>query len=240
MRAVIGLVLGLALAAAHPASAEDMDPFEPANRAVFSFNHGLAEWVVRPTGHFFTEVLPEPMQKGLANAFANLVDVQFLATNLLALDLTGAGVSAVRVALNTTVGVAGLIDVAAMVGLHRRPLEIGQALCAVGAPAGSFLVLPVVGATNAVSAGVVAGAVVLDAYGVGSLLTRTVGLVRVLIDLGFFAGAVRNAGEVTDGGSFDPYLIYRASYLNYIESACGMREPAWPTLASSTTPPTNR
>ena len=53
----------------------NVDPFEPANRAVFAFNERLDSGVVRPLAKGYVAVTPSPVRRGIRNFFANLEDL---------------------------------------------------------------------------------------------------------------------------------------------------------------------
>ena len=124
------------------------DPLEPLNRYIFSVNDALDGAIIRPAAEAYRFVIPQPGRKVVLNFLRNLEAPVTLANNILQADVGGAGVTSVRFIINTTVGVAGLFDAAAAMGLQRRNEDFGQTLGVYGAGAGPYLVLPILGSSN--------------------------------------------------------------------------------------------
>ena len=88
------------------------DPLEPLNRGIYVFNDGVDALLIRPAASFYTHILPEFMRTGVSNFFSNLNDVIVAVNGLLQLKVAQAGSDVARLAVNSTVGVLGLFDVA--------------------------------------------------------------------------------------------------------------------------------
>lgn len=121
------------------------DPLEGLNRITFAVNDVLDLFVLRPIAALYGFVTPQPMKDAIWRAFTNLGAPVVLANDLLQLDLPGAAETAGRFAVNSTVGVAGLFDVAARLGLEKHEADFGQTLFSYGVGPGPYLVLPVLG-----------------------------------------------------------------------------------------------
>ena len=87
------------------------DCFEKLNRATFSFNQGLDKVIVKPIAKGYRN-LPVPVQKGTGNAVNNLSNLITIPNNVLQGDIKTAIINTARLAVNTTVGLLGTIDVA--------------------------------------------------------------------------------------------------------------------------------
>ena len=124
---------------------EIKDCFEPINRATFSFNQGLDKAVIKPIAKGYRK-LPDPVQKGTSNALKNLSNLITIPNNILQGDVKLALINVGRLALNTTVGILGTIDVANKVGFPKYEKEdYGQTLAVWGFGPGCYVVLPVLG-----------------------------------------------------------------------------------------------
>ena len=124
---------------------EIKDCFEPLNRATFSFNQGLDKAVIKPIAKGYRK-LPDPVQKGTSNALKNLSNLITIPNNILQGDVKLALINVGRLALNTTVGILGTIDVANKVGFPKYEKEdYGQTLAVWGFGPGCYVVLPVLG-----------------------------------------------------------------------------------------------
>lgn len=125
-----------------------IDPLEPMNRAVFSFNEHLDEYLIKPIAQVYKYVLPEFARTGITNFFSNIGDVFVAANNLLQGKPEDAASDVGRVLINTTAGILGLFDVASDAGLEKHREDFGQTLGVWGAGDGPYLVLPLFGASN--------------------------------------------------------------------------------------------
>ena len=121
------------------------DCFEKLNRATFAFNQGLDKALIKPIAESYRK-LPDPIQSGTYNAVNNLSNLITIPNNVLQGDIKTAIVNTARLAINTTVGLLGTIDVANKMGFPKYEKEdYGQTLGAWGVGPGCYLVLPVLG-----------------------------------------------------------------------------------------------
>jgi len=124
------------------------DPIEGYNRAMFGFNDGLDKAIIKPVASGYKAVMPEFARTGVTNFFANLGDIWIGVNNILQ-GKVGAGVSDLgRFAINSTIGVLGLFDVASSAGLEKHNEDFGQTLGRWGVGSGAYVVLPFFGPSN--------------------------------------------------------------------------------------------
>jgi len=121
------------------------DPFEAVNRKIFGFNSGVDRYLMRPLAKGYKFVTPDPVEAGVRNFFVNLGTPVEAANALLQGKPGDAGASVGRFLLNSTFGIGGLIDVAAMNGIDRRREDFAQTLAVWGVPSGPYLVVPFIG-----------------------------------------------------------------------------------------------
>jgi len=124
------------------------DPFEPVNRMVFGFNDGLDRFLIRPVAVVYAYTVPSAVQLSVSNFFSNLQLPVTIANNLLQGRFTQGRLDFERLVINSTVGVAGLFDVAGAVGRPRHEEDYGQTMARWRLPAGPYLVLPLLGPSN--------------------------------------------------------------------------------------------
>jgi phospholipid-binding lipoprotein MlaA len=124
------------------------DPFEPANRAIFTFNDALDTHIAQPIAKGYQKVTPQPIRQAITNFFSNLGDVSNFANDLLQLKITDATEDLMRLAMNSTFGLGGLIDFATPAGLPKHHQDFGLTMGHYGVPAGPYLVLPVFGPSS--------------------------------------------------------------------------------------------
>ena len=123
---------------------QDYDPWQPFNERMFSFNHDVLDrFVLKPAATGWDIVLPDPAQRCLSRAFDNLATPRRFVNNLLQRRPRAAGCEVIRFAMNTTVGVVGLFDVAKLtLHLEKSDADMGETLGVYGVGAGPYLVLP--------------------------------------------------------------------------------------------------
>ena len=121
------------------------DPLEGYNRAVFRFNDAVDRTVLKPTATAYKKTLPEFAQTGVNNFFGNLSDAWSSVNNFLqGKGQAGMGDFA-RVALNSTFGILGVLDIASEAGIPKHNEDFGQTLGVWGVPSGPYLMLPLLG-----------------------------------------------------------------------------------------------
>lgn len=126
------------------------DPLEPFNRVMFNVNDALYFWVVKPGSEIYAGVIPEPARVGIRNFFSNLTTPARLVNCLLQGKGDGAEIELRRFAINTTCGILGFGDPALdEYGLEPVREDLGQTLAVYGFGDGFYLVLPVLGPSNA-------------------------------------------------------------------------------------------
>jgi phospholipid-binding lipoprotein MlaA len=121
------------------------DPLEPSNRSIFTFNRWIDRWLLDPVTRAYGAVFPGPVKRSIRNFFANLGEPATIFNDLLQLEWKDAGVSGGRFVFNSTIGIAGLFDPAARVGLPHHRSGFGQTLALAGTPSGAYLMIPVGG-----------------------------------------------------------------------------------------------
>lgn len=202
--------IGLAGCATSP-DANPQDPFEDFNRSFYNFNKALDEALVEPIGRGYNAVMPGPVNKGITNFFDNLRDVQSAINNLLQLKIGRAFSDVGRIAVNSTVGILGLIDVASNLNLPSYKEDFGQTLGVWGVGAGPYLVLPFFGP----SSGRDGIGVVVDWYTDPLYFLDDTGTAWALRGLRLvdLRADLLNVSRVIEQAALDPYAFVRDAYL---------------------------
>jgi phospholipid-binding lipoprotein MlaA len=145
-RGIAGLLVAASLTLdVRAAAAAEYDPLERVNRGIFWFNDKLDIFLLEPIAKGWDFVLPNRIQACIADAFSNAKFPIDFTNNLLQAKPKAAGTTLGRFLLNTTLGVAGLFDVAAAAGVPAHEEDFGQTLGVWGLGNGPYLVLPVLG-----------------------------------------------------------------------------------------------
>ena len=187
------------------------DPWEGFNRAMFSFNETVDKAVIKPVAQGYDYVLPQPVQTGVGNFFGNLGDV-FTAVNNLIQGKPGEAVSdATRFALNSTVGILGVFDVATPLGLEKHDEDFGQTFGRWGVGDGPYVVWPLVGPrTVRDTVGYVVDTAVDPVWNVDHVPTRNSLAALRIVDT---RASLLPAEKVIDDAALDKYTYMRDAYL---------------------------
>lgn len=121
------------------------DPWEGFNRKVFAFNDVLDRYALKPVARGYRFITPDPVETGVGNFFSNLGEPRTVLNSLLQGKVRNASIATSRFIINTTVGVAGLWDVASRMEITGQEEDFGQTLGAWGWEESRYLVLPLLG-----------------------------------------------------------------------------------------------
>jgi phospholipid-binding lipoprotein MlaA len=142
-------VFAIAIALTGCATSNDpRDPFEGFNRAMFSFNDAVDQTTLKPAATVYQNVVPMVVQIGVGNFFGNIGDVWTSVNNLLQGKMADGLTDMMRVIVNSTFGLGGLIDIGADVGMTKHNEDFGQTLGVWGVASGPYVVLPFLGPTT--------------------------------------------------------------------------------------------
>lgn len=218
----LATVLLAGCAAAGPDDAND--PLEGYNRAMFGINGMVDGVLLKPAAELYVRVLPAPLRRGVSNLLDNLGAPLDAANNLLQGKAARAGTSLGRFAVNSTLGLGGVFDVAEGFGWERAPEDFGQTLASWGMGEGPYLVLPLLGPSNPRDA--LGFAVDWAADPPGRVLGDTFGLGRTVV-----SGVARRADyldtlDVLEETSVDFYAAMRGFYRQYRANATRDGAPA--------------
>jgi len=145
---ILILIISLSLlsaCASVPGGPTKGDPFESYNRAMFKFNDGLDEYVMRPVARGYDAVLPGPVKTGVSNFFSNLGDIFVIINDLLQFKFKQAVSDTTRFVVNSTLGLYGLFDISTPMGMEKHHEDFGQTLATWGIGEGPYIVLPFFG-----------------------------------------------------------------------------------------------
>jgi phospholipid-binding lipoprotein MlaA len=124
------------------------DPWENTNRRIFRFNDFFDAVLVRPVAVIYSNGLPRVVQQGIGNFFSNIDDINVFVNDLLQLKFDDALSDSGRFLLNSTIGVAGVLDVASGLGLEKNEEDFGQTLGHWNIPPGPYVMLPALGPSS--------------------------------------------------------------------------------------------
>ena len=148
--AAVVLGAGLAACASIPpgAGTNPVDPWEVYNRHMFDLNDRVDRVTLKPVAQAYEAVLPEPVRICVNNAFRNLGEPVNAINNLLQFKPSEAMTDLSRFFWNSTAGVLGCFDLAAIAGASRSNEDFGQTLGVWGFGPGPYFVLPLLGPSS--------------------------------------------------------------------------------------------
>jgi phospholipid-binding lipoprotein MlaA len=194
------------------------DPYENINRKMWKLDEGLDKAVMRPVAKGYIAVMPHPVRHGLSNMLDNVTEPFSFINGMLQGKPKRALNSLGRFVINSTVGIAGFMDVAGRNGYKKTPEDLGQTFAVWGAKKSTYLVLPLYGPTT-----------IRD--GIGTVASQWVDPYRIVIrkELSFWPAAGLTAFEFVDAranlidsgadalldSSADSYAVARSAYLQH-------------------------
>ncbi|HWS73783.1 MAG TPA: VacJ family lipoprotein [Quisquiliibacterium sp.] len=191
-------------------AAAQVDPFEPMNRAVFRFNEFLDEVALEPVARAYDTFVPQLFRVPIGNVFSNVWDAWTVVNQVLQGKPREAASDAFRVAINSTLGLAGIVDLASEMGLERRREDFGQTLGRWGMGTGPYLVLPFFGPSSfRDSLGLAVDIIADPLREIGSEgRANNARLLRVVDG----RASLLRAGRVVEGAALDKYTFMRDGY----------------------------
>jgi phospholipid-binding lipoprotein MlaA len=121
--------------------------FEKISRGVFKFNQGFDNIILEPVAKVYNK-LPEPVKNGTGNFTSNIATLLSIPNHLLQGELRSAGHATGSFLVNSTIGILGLGNPAAKMGLKNQKEDLGQTLGSYGVKGGCYFVLPILGPTT--------------------------------------------------------------------------------------------
>ena len=220
--AVAGMVSVVAGCATSPASTDpeavaetqqNNDPYEGTNRVFYAINNGLDTVILRPVAVAYNE-LPQTVRTHTHNFLANLSTPVTLADDMLQGKPRRAGDSLMRLLINSTVGVAGVFDVATDWGYPQHDTDFGVTLALWGFDTGPYLFLPLFGPSDVRDGVGIAGDIGLDpiTYVSGGTAVTAAEYGRFgLAAVDARAGFVSTTDQI-NRDALDPYATFRSLY----------------------------
>ncbi len=208
----LAVLIASALLSSGCASVENKDPLEGFNRAVYKFNDTADKAIIKPVAGAYKAVMPTPVRSGVGNFFANLSTFVSAINNVLQFKFSDAFDDAGRFVINTTFGIAGIVDVASMDGVARHNEDFGQTLGHWGVGDGAYLVLPFLGPSTLRDTGGLAvdASFFMPVLYLEDTRTRNQLLITQLIDT---RSQLLPGSDLLDEAALDPYAFMRDAYL---------------------------
>jgi phospholipid-binding lipoprotein MlaA len=213
---ILGIIIGFsgcATTTKDSSVSNQADPYENFNRKVFGFNNNVDTYVAKPISNTYKAVTPDFMQTGVSNFFNNLKNINVILNDVFQAKFEQSGRDTRRFLMNSTLGMAGLFDVAKTVGLEQNDEDFEQTLAVWGVPQGTYFVLPFWGpvTTRGIPGGVFDAAANPSTYlGVGLPIASV-----QMLSLVNTRASAEGALKFIDEAALDPYVFTRESFLQW-------------------------
>jgi len=232
------VVLAVVLSGCATTGKQAEDPFEGFNRKIFAFNDKVDQIALKPAAKAYRAVLPSFAQLAVGNFFSNLGDVWTGLNNMLQGKLGDGASDWMRFAVNSTLGLGGVIDLSSLAGMPKHREDFGQTLGKWGVGAGPYVVLPLLGPSTLRDT----AALPVDFQGdlwsyYDPIEVRRAGNVLRLLDA---RAAVLDASDLIEGAALDRYEFVRDAFLQRRQSRVYDGEPPSPDETDTAAPSKNQ
>lgn len=140
------LALGITGACTSPKPGEMVnDPYEKTNRKIHGLSKGMDTALLRPASVAYGKAVPNTVRIGVSNVADNLSLPSTVVNGLLQGDGELVLNNTFRFVINSTYGLAGLLDPASKMGLEQMDTDFGETLHVWGAQEGAYLEVPLMG-----------------------------------------------------------------------------------------------
>lgn len=185
-----------------------VDPHENINRKIYSFNDTVDNYIAEPIADAYKWITPQFVQTGVFNFFNNLKNINIVLNDVLQAKFKQSAKDTGRFAINSTIGLAGLVDVAKDVELEQNDEDFDQTLAVWGVPQGSYLVLPLLGPSTVRG---IPGTIFDTAANPATYVGAPIQLVSLLNARANAEGSLK----FIDEAALDPYVFTRESFLQW-------------------------
>ncbi len=202
---------GIGVAAVAP---DPRDPWEGYNRTMHAFNDTIDNAIVKPVSTLYKAVTPKPVDQGVTNFFSNLGELRNFLNSMLQGKPERSFNALARFAVNSTVGLLGVVDVATSLGIEKAPEDFGQTLAVWGSGPGPYFVLPFFGPST-----------VRDAFGkpfdiaANPVTWHDEATILYGVDVVDYRADLFELEESVEGITEDEYALIRNAYLDQREYA---------------------
>jgi phospholipid-binding lipoprotein MlaA len=213
----VALALAMTAAASGCAtSGNPKDPYEGFNRKMFAFNDAIDQAALKPAATVYKNVLPSFVQTGVSNFFGNMADAWSGVNNLLQGKGHDGMSDITRFAVNSTIGLLGILDVASEAGLQKHNEDFGQTLGAWGVSPGPYLMLPLLGPSTVRDTAALPLDFLADPWAYKEPVGwRNVGIAVRAVDQ---RAAVLDASNLMEEAALDRYEFIRDGFLQRRQS----------------------
>lgn len=196
-----------------------IDPYEDFNRPLYEFTDTVDRNVLEPVADSYIEHIPGPVRNSVGNFYDNLAYPNVILNVILQGKVLQGTEDGLRFVLNSTIGLAGLFDVATHMGLPKHNEDFGQTLGVWGVDNTSYMYLPILGPSSnrdvlSVPVTVASNILFYAGFVLGAPITIPLGILAIVDKRARHAEDIR----LRDQAALDPYLFTREAYWQHREN----------------------
>ncbi len=193
--------------------ASSIDPYENVNRPLYNFTKSVDDNIFGPVANSYIENVPRPVQSSIGNFYDNLAYPNVILNDFLQGKMLQGAEDSLRFILNSTIGLAGLFDVATPMGLEKHDEDFGQTLGVWGVDNKSYMYLPILGPSSnrdvlGLPVTIASNVLFYAAFVIGAPITIPLGILGVIDKRARHEEDLR----ILDQAALDPYLFVREAY----------------------------
>ena len=196
-------------------SASNNDTLEPVNRVSFNFNETLDQYILKPIAEPYAKYTPEAYRSGITNFFDNLTYLNVVLNSFLQGKFDQGFSDATRFVVNSTIGFAGLNDIATPMGLEKHNEDLGQTLAVWGVDQGSYLYIPLGGPNTVRNVPDIATSTLLNPL---TYITNAILFPISALNIINIRANLLEATNIRDEAAVEPYSFTREAYLQQREN----------------------
>lgn len=196
-------------------SADNNDPLEPINRISFNFNETLDQYLLKPIAEPYAKYTPEIYRSGITNFFDNLTYLNVVLNSFLQGKFVQGLSDTTRFIVNSTIGFAGLNDIATPMGLEKHKEDLGQTLAVWGVGQGSYLYIPLMGPNTIRNVPDIASSTLLNPL---TYITSAILFPVSALNLINTRANLLEETNIRDEAAIEPYSFTREAYLQQREN----------------------
>ncbi len=197
---------------------DPVDPHEEINRKAYDFTDRIDRVVFMPIVNSYIDYVPNAAQRSIGNFYDNLSYPNVVLNDFLQGKVRQGFQDTLRFAINSTIGLFGLFDMATHMGLQEHNEDFGQTLGVWGVTPGSYLFIPLLGPSSqrdvtGIPFGVFTNVLFYAGIIVGAPVTIPLTFLGAVDKRARLVGPMR----IRDEAAIDPYLFVREASMQQRE-----------------------
>ena len=195
-------------------NADPIDPNEKTNRKFYEFTDMVDRNVLAPVADVYIQYVPNPVQRSIGNFYDNVAYPNVILNDFLQGKIQQGFEDSLRFLINSTVGGAGLFDVATPMGLPQHDEDFGQTLGVWGVSTGSYLFVPLIGPSTyrdvpGLPVSLFTNVLFYAGTFAGGAFAAPITILSIIEKRARLTGPMR----IRDQAAIDPYLFVREGFL---------------------------